>query len=227
MSLSYFFDLFTTIGAVIFIIITATLFIISYSKNEKTLKIKNFFVKYSKWLILGASFAAIVGSLIYSEIFKFEPCVLCWWQRIFIYPVFFISLVSIINKDKNPFQYINPLMWIALAISLYHNYLITVAGKKDAFLCVFGNLKKCKKKCPGQFSVETSNESTSTGVPWLRPVRCAQARRLVSLALAPEIARALRPPPPHLDDPSPLPLPCSAPLGPFGTCWLPRLGPPR
>lgn len=153
MSLSYFFDLFTTTGAIIFIIITATLFIISYSKNEKSLKITNLFVSYSKWLILGASLMAIVGSLIYSEIFKFEPCVLCWWQRIFIYPVFFISLVSIINKEKNPFQYINPLMWIALIISLYHNYLITVAGKADAFLCNPGTAGACSDRYVEIFSV--------------------------------------------------------------------------
>lgn len=153
MSLSYFFDLFTTTGAIVFVLVTATLFIISYSKNEKAIKITRFFIKNSKCLILAASFMAIVGSLIYSEIFKFEPCVLCWWQRIFIYPVFFISLVSIINKDKNPFQYINPLMWIALIISIYHNYLITVAGKADAFLCNPGTAGACSDRYVEIFSV--------------------------------------------------------------------------
>lgn len=143
MSLSYFFDLFTTTGAIILIITTATIFIASYSTNKNATKLTDFFVKYSKWLILGASFVAIVGSLIYSEIFKFEPCVLCWWQRIFIYPVFIIALVSIIKKDKNPFQYINPLMWLALITSLYHNYLITVSGKTDAFLCDPGAAGAC------------------------------------------------------------------------------------
>jgi disulfide bond formation protein DsbB len=135
MSLSYFFDLFTTTGAVILIIATAVIFIASYSSNPNLKKITDFFVKYSKWLILGASSMAIVGSLIYSDILKFEPCLLCWWQRIFIYPVFIIALVSIIKKDKNPFQYINPLMWLALVTSLYHNYLIVVAGKTDSFFC--------------------------------------------------------------------------------------------
>jgi len=135
MSLPYFFDLFTTVGAVILIIATAAIFIASYSNNPNLKKIISFLIKYSKYLIIVASFMAIVGSLIYSEILKFEPCVLCWWQRIFIYPVFIITLVSILKKDKNPFQYINPLMWLALATSLYHNYLITVARKTDSFLC--------------------------------------------------------------------------------------------
>lgn len=26
------------------------------------------------------------GSLFYSEVAGFAPCVLCWWQRIFLYP---------------------------------------------------------------------------------------------------------------------------------------------
>lgn len=146
MSLSYFFDLFTTTGAIVLILSTAIIFIASYSSHKNALKITDFFVTHSKLLILGASLMAIVGSLIYSEIFKFEPCVLCWWQRIFIYPVFIISLVSILKKDKNPFQYINPLMWLALVTSLYHNYLITVAGKTNAFLCDPGTAGACSDR---------------------------------------------------------------------------------
>lgn len=153
MSLLYFFDLFTTIGSVILIIIAIAIFITSYSANIKANKITDFFVKYSKWLILISSFMAIVGSLIYSEIFKFEPCVLCWWQRIFIYPIFVIALVSILKKDKNPFQYINPLTWLALATCLYHNYLIIIADKKDAFLCDPGTAGSCGDRYVEFFSV--------------------------------------------------------------------------
>lgn len=153
MSLSYFFDLFTTTGAVFLIIFTAFIFVISYSKNKKYSEMINCLESKSKWLILGASFLAVVGSLIYSEIFKFEPCALCWWQRIFIYPVFIIALVSIFKKDKNPFEYIKFLMWPALLISLYHNYLITVAQKTEAFLCDPGTLGACSDRYVEIFSV--------------------------------------------------------------------------
>jgi disulfide bond formation protein DsbB len=143
MSLSYFFELFTTCGAVFLIILTGTILWASYSQNAELKKFSNFFIKNSVLLITVTSLIAIVGSLIYSEIFKFEPCTLCWWQRVFIYPVFFIALVAFIKKEKNPFQYINPLIWIALIFSLYHNYLIAVADKKDAFLCDPAAISSC------------------------------------------------------------------------------------
>ena len=153
MSLTYFFDLFTTTGAIFLIIFTAFIFIISYSKSKKSSEMINYLESKSKWLILGTSFLAVVGSLIYSEIFKFEPCALCWWQRIFIYPVFIIALVSILKKDKNPFEYIKFLMWPALLTSLYHNYLITVAGKTDSFLCDPNVMGSCSDRYVEIFSV--------------------------------------------------------------------------
>jgi len=135
--MTLFFNIFTTFGAISLILLSAFIVIAFYSNSQdkNVIKFKELVKKHSVMLIFLASFSAVLGSLIYSEVFRFEPCVLCWWQRIFIYPVFVISLVALWKKDKNPFQYINPLMIIALLFSLYHNYLIIVAGKKDAFLC--------------------------------------------------------------------------------------------
>jgi disulfide bond formation protein DsbB len=135
MSLPYFFELITTWGSLILMVLTLVIFLASYFNQRCFKKINRFFIDNSIFLITTTSFLAIVGSLIYSEIFKFEPCLLCWWQRVFIYPVFFIALIAVIKKEKNPFQYINPLIWTALIFSLYHNYLIITAQNKDVFLC--------------------------------------------------------------------------------------------
>ncbi|HDX9707084.1 TPA: disulfide bond formation protein B, partial [Bacillus thuringiensis] len=45
------------------------------------------------------SFIATCGSLYLSEILKFEPCNLCWYQRIFMYPLVILLGVAIIKKD--------------------------------------------------------------------------------------------------------------------------------
>jgi disulfide bond formation protein DsbB len=39
-------------------------------------------------IVLGflISLFAVLGSLYYSEIRHLEPCIFCWWQRIFLYP---------------------------------------------------------------------------------------------------------------------------------------------
>ena len=67
--------------------------------------------------------ASIAGSLFYSNIVGYDPCILCWWQRIFIYPQAIIFFVAMMIKDKKVFSYIVPMAIIVLLISLYHSYL--------------------------------------------------------------------------------------------------------
>lgn len=66
---------------------------------------------------------SVIGSLYFSEIMKLPPCVLCWYQRIFMYPIAFITAVGIWKKDKNLPYYILSLSIIGLIIAIYHNLL--------------------------------------------------------------------------------------------------------
>lgn len=66
---------------------------------------------------------ATAGSLIFSEILKFPPCVLCWYQRIFMYPLVLILAVGILKKDKNTSYFVLPLSLTGLVIAIYHNLL--------------------------------------------------------------------------------------------------------
>ena len=78
--------------------------------------------KYALWFGFGLSSLAIVGSLLYSNFIGFEPCTLCWWQRIFIYPQAVLFLVAIIKKDRGIFDYALPLSIAAFILSLYQSY---------------------------------------------------------------------------------------------------------
>ncbi len=64
-----------------------------------------------------------IGSLIFSEILKFPPCVLCWYQRIAMYPLVVILAVGIWKKDKNLPYFVLPLSIIGIIIAIYHNLL--------------------------------------------------------------------------------------------------------
>ncbi len=75
------------------------------------------------WLAWLVAFTATVGSLIYSEIIHFEPCRLCWFQRIAMYPMAIILLVGAIRKEFQVKYYAIALPLIGVAISIYH-YLI-------------------------------------------------------------------------------------------------------
>lgn len=64
-----------------------------------------------------------IGSLYFSEILKLPPCVLCWYQRILMYPLVIILTVGLYKKDKNLSYFVLPFAIIGLIISGYHNLL--------------------------------------------------------------------------------------------------------
>ena len=73
-----------------------------------------------------AWFQAIVatgGSLYFSEVMKLPPCVLCWYQRIAMYPLVAILAVGILTRDARLRLYALPLSLIGLGIAIYHNLL--------------------------------------------------------------------------------------------------------
>ena len=47
-----------------------------------------------------ASLLAMVGSLIYSDVIGYEPCKLCWYQRIFMYPLVLIFGIALWKKHE-------------------------------------------------------------------------------------------------------------------------------
>ena len=72
------------------------------------------------WLAWLVAFVATAGSLIYSEVIHFEPCRLCWFQRIAMYPLAVVLLVGAIRKDWAVKYYALPLSLIGLGISIWH-----------------------------------------------------------------------------------------------------------
>jgi len=72
------------------------------------------------WLAWIVALVATVGSLIYSEIAHFEPCRLCWFQRIAMYPMALVLLVGAIRREFQVKFYALPLALIGLGISIYH-----------------------------------------------------------------------------------------------------------
>lgn len=66
---------------------------------------------------------AVGGSLFFSEILRYPPCVLCWWQRVAIYPMVILFAVGIHKKDRNLFWYAMPILFVGWCISIFHNLL--------------------------------------------------------------------------------------------------------
>jgi disulfide bond formation protein DsbB len=69
------------------------------------------------------SLAAALFSLVYSEVIGFTPCYLCWYQRVFTYPLVFIFGTAIWYKDRHIVKYVLPLLLVGFVVSVYQNFI--------------------------------------------------------------------------------------------------------
>ncbi|WP_273428650.1 disulfide bond formation protein B [Chitinibacter tainanensis] len=75
---------------------------------------------FSCWIIAAVS---TLGSLFFSEVMAMQPCVLCWYQRIFMYPLLFIFSVGLFPFDARCARYAMPLAIGGWLFALYHTLL--------------------------------------------------------------------------------------------------------
>ena len=102
-------------------------------------------IDYEQWLIAIGSIAilATVNSLVYQFIYKTPVCELCWWQRIFLYPIEVITLVAVWKKTKEAHITVAILAAIGLFFATYHYYYHFqgfVLGNKLTLPCSYGGL---------------------------------------------------------------------------------------
>ena len=88
-------------------------------ESPKAAKVNNI-LPYLAWVI---ALIATVGSLFFSEVMELPPCVLCWYQRIAMYPLVAIICIGIVLRDYRMKFYALPVCLIGLVISIYHNLL--------------------------------------------------------------------------------------------------------
>ncbi|MFE8703147.1 disulfide oxidoreductase [Cytobacillus sp. FJAT-54145] len=84
------------------------------------------------FISFGASVLALFGSLYFSEIRQYEPCVLCWYQRILMYPFVVILGIATVLKDYRISLYTMVLSAIGALIAIYHYSLQKVSFLADA-----------------------------------------------------------------------------------------------
>ena len=95
------------------------------------------FLLYVAWVV---SLVAMLGSLYFSEIKGFIPCELCWYQRIFMYPLTLILGIGTFQNDSFVKKFALPLALIGGSISLMHYLEQKIPG--------FGGIKPCVSGVP-------------------------------------------------------------------------------
>ena len=86
--------------------------------NDQTeLDVTRWQLIFVSWLVAAIS---TLGSLFFSEVMELVPCVLCWYQRIFMFPLAMILLMALHPLDTRVVRYALPLAVIGLIFTLYH-----------------------------------------------------------------------------------------------------------
>ena len=68
--------------------------------------------------------AATLGALFIGEVMGMTPCVLCWYQRIFMFPLAIILGLACLLDDRRGALYALPLAVGGAAMALYHCLLV-------------------------------------------------------------------------------------------------------
>ena len=107
------------IGTIAIIVALASLYAMVLL-GETDSKPFHFFKRHAGLFAFFLATGGMIGSLIYSDIFHFAPCVFCWWQRIFLYPQSVILGVALWKRTRDPWLPSIILSAIGICFSTYH-----------------------------------------------------------------------------------------------------------
>lgn len=100
---------------------------------------------YERYLVTIAAIGAvsILGTLIFQLTYETPVCELCWWQRIFLYPIAVVAVVALWYKTKEAHVTVAILSGFGLWYALYHYYYHFqrfVLGNTLTLPCSYGGL---------------------------------------------------------------------------------------
>ncbi|MFD2263501.1 disulfide bond formation protein B [Lacibacterium aquatile] len=75
---------------------------------------------FAAWLV---ALTATLGALFIGEVMGQAPCNLCWFQRVFMFPLAVILGIALIRNDGSVWAYALPLAGIGSAVALFHSLL--------------------------------------------------------------------------------------------------------
>jgi disulfide bond formation protein DsbB len=81
-----------------------------------------------EWLLLFVAWlvaaVATAGSLFFSGALELAPCVLCWYQRICLFPLVVVLARALFPLDRGVVRYALPLAGLGWLVAAYHNLLV-------------------------------------------------------------------------------------------------------
>ncbi len=78
---------------------------------------------FASWLVAST---ATLGALFLSEVMDVAPCILCWYQRIFMFPLVLVLAAGLFPFDARVVRYALPLAIAGWLVGVFH--LLLIAG---------------------------------------------------------------------------------------------------
>lgn len=98
----------------------------------------DFIKKYIFYIAWVQALVATLSSLYLSEILHWTPCILCWYQRILMYPLVLIIGVGILRKSKDLPYFVLPMSVLGILVAFYHYLLQWGIIPESAAPCALG-----------------------------------------------------------------------------------------
>lgn len=73
---------------------------------------------FAAWVIAAI---ATAGSLFFSQVLGYPPCVLCWYQRICLFPLVVVLARGLFPLDRGVVRYAMPLAGLGWLLAAFHN----------------------------------------------------------------------------------------------------------
>ena len=114
------------------------------------------------WLAFGVAAVATAGSLFFSEVADFFPCELCWFQRICMYPLAIVTLLTAFAADHRMARYLLPLPVAGAGVAVYH-LLVENRVVEQTQACLLSAPGGCATKWIEEFGYVTIPTLALTG----------------------------------------------------------------
>jgi disulfide bond formation protein DsbB len=130
---------------------------------------------YELWAAFVVASIATGGSLFLSDIARFVPCELCWFQRICMYPLSLVTLIAAIRNDHRVASYLLPFPVAGTAVSIYH---LLIENE------VVGQSTVCQLSAPGGCATKWIEEFGYVTIPTLAITAFLLLAALLALAVS-------------------------------------------
>jgi len=144
-------NFFLALGTIVLQIASLGLLYVYVTRNSAVFE-------YIKKYALGVTFlfsgSGMVLTLVYSDVFGFIPCGLCWFERICLYPIALLSGIALFKKETATTDYILSLSIVGAAVALYHHY-IQMGGSQFLACPAVGEGADCAKRIIFEFGYIT------------------------------------------------------------------------